>query len=89
VEVRPTTIRAVSYMWAIKRVTVVLPLVPVTAMIGMREGALSGYSMSMIGPPTSRPWPLVGARCILRPGAAFTSTWRRPAPEGGVGCRGR
>ena len=42
VQVMPTLKCAVSYIWASSRVTVVLPLVPVTARIGMRAGAPSG-----------------------------------------------
>ena len=55
------------------RAVVVLPLVPVMAAIGMREGAPGGKSMSITGPATSRDVPSVGATCMRKPGAALTS----------------
>ena len=58
---------------AIRRVVVVLPLVPVTAMIGMRAVLPGGNSMSTTGAATLRGRPSVGAMCMRKPGAAFTS----------------
>src|SRR5947207_1935729 len=56
--------------WAISLTVVVLPLVPVTAMIGMAASLPGGYSMSSIGAPTLRALPSVGCVCIRMPGAA-------------------
>ena len=47
VEVIPTRRPMSLRMWAIIRTVVVLPLVPVTATIGMRAGAPGGNSRSM------------------------------------------
>ena len=59
-------------------VVVVLPLVPVIAAIGMRDGVPGGKSMSITGPATSRGLPSVGATCMRKPGAALTSTMPPP-----------
>ena len=60
--------------WAITRVVVVLPLVPVTATRGMRPSSPGANSSSTMGTPTLRGRPKEGARCMRRPGAALTST---------------
>ena len=60
------------------RAVVVLPLVPVMAAIGMRDGVPGGKSMSSTGPATSRGFPSLGAMCIRKPGAAFTSQMAPP-----------
>jgi hypothetical protein len=60
-------------MWASIRAVVVLPLVPVTAAIGIRLGVPGGNSMSITGPATSRGRPSLGAMCIRKPGAALIS----------------
>ena len=60
--------------WAIRRVVVVLPLVPVTATSGMRPSWPGANSSSTMGTPTLRGLPKDGARCMRRPGAALTST---------------
>src|SRR5436189_166500 len=57
-------------MCASMRVVVVLPLVPVTAAIGTREGAPGGNSISITGAATSRGAPSEGATCMRKPGAA-------------------
>ncbi len=48
-------------MCASMRAVVVLPLVPVIAAIGTRDGAPGGNSMSITGPATSRGVPSLGA----------------------------
>ena len=73
VVVRPTVWPQSLRMWASIRAVVVLPLVPVIAAIGIRLGEPAGKSMSITGPATSRAFPLEGAMCIRKPGAAFTS----------------
>ena len=50
------------------RAVVVLPLVPVIAAIGMRDGVPGGNSMSITGPATSRGVPSLGATCMRKPG---------------------
>ena len=65
-------------MCAIKRVVVVLPFVPVTAIIGMRAELPGGYNISITGSATLRAKPSAGAICILKPGAAFTSKTAPP-----------
>ena len=57
---------------------VVLPFVPVTAIIGIRLGFPGGYSISITGAATFRGSPSEGAKCILKPGAAFTSKIHPP-----------
>ncbi len=61
------------------RAVVVLPLVPVTAAMGIALGEPGGKSMSTTGPDTSRGLPSLGAMCIRNPGAALTSTIPPPA----------
>ena len=60
-------------MCASMRAVVVLPLVPVTAAIGIRLGLPGGNSMSITGPATSRARPSLGAMCMRKPGAALIS----------------
>ena len=60
------------------RAVVVLPLVPVTAAIGTRPEAPGGNSMSTTGAATSRGVPSLGATCMRKPGAAFTSQMPPP-----------
>ena len=74
VVVKPTLLPVCLKIWAIKRVVVVLPFVPVIATIGTLVGAPSGNSISNTGAATLRGVPMLGAVCILKPGAAFTST---------------
>ncbi len=62
--VRPTWWPASFWMCASMRAVVVLPLVPVTAAIGIRLGLPGGNSMSSVGPATSRGRPSLGAMCI-------------------------
>ena len=73
VDVRPTVMPDIFRMCASMRDVVVLPLVPVTAAMGMRLGASGGNSMSMTGPATSRGVPSLGATCMRKPGPALTS----------------
>ncbi len=70
----PTFLPAVFMMWAIMREVVVLPLVPVTATIGTRDGLPGGKSMSITARPTWRGCPSVGWVCMRKPGPALTST---------------
>ena len=70
-------------MWAIIREVVVLPLVPVTATIGIRLGAPGGNSMSTTGLATYCGSPTVGWVCIRKPGAAFTSQMPPPVSRTG------
>ena len=65
-------------MCASMRAVVVLPLVPVKAAIGTRAGVPAGNSMSITGPATSRDLPSLGATCMRKPGAAFTSQMPPP-----------
>ena len=53
---------------------VVLPLVPVTAMTGIRPLSPLGNMWSMTALPTLRPLPKEGLMCMRKPGAALTST---------------
>jgi hypothetical protein len=64
---------AILAMWASMRAVVVLPLVPVMQAIGTLDGAPGGNSMSITGPAASRGVPSLGATCMRKPGAAFTS----------------
>ncbi|MCY1538285.1 hypothetical protein D9M68_738170 [compost metagenome] len=57
---------------------VVFPLVPVTAIIGIRADLPGGYSISITGAATLRGKPSLGAKCILKPGAALTSNTTPP-----------
>ena len=72
--VMPTRRPCVAKMCEIRRVVVVLPLVPVTATTGMRPSSPGPNSRSTMGTPTLRGLPNEGARCMRRPGAALTST---------------
>ena len=76
-------------MWAIIRTVVVLPLVPVTARIGMRAGVPGGNSRSMTGLATYCGSPSVGWVCIRKPGAALTSTIAPPVSRTGVAMSGQ
>ena len=89
VDVIPTR-RPMSFrMWAIIRTVVVLPFVPVTAMIGMRDGEPGGKSRSMTGRATYCGSPSVGWVCIRNPGAALTSTIAPPVSRTGVAMSGQ
>ncbi|OQA08444.1 MAG: hypothetical protein BWY67_01509 [Bacteroidetes bacterium ADurb.Bin397] len=70
-------------MCAIRRVVVVFPLVPETAIIGIRALEPAGYSISTTGSATFRGSPSVGAMCIRKPGAAFTSSTAPPSSSSG------
>src|SRR5690554_931291 len=62
-------------MWAINLVVVVFPFVPVTAIIGILPvSPCCGNNLSTTGDATFRGNPVVGARCILNPGPALTSS---------------
>ena len=69
----PTLCRAILKMCATMRVVVVLPFVPVIEAIGTRAGVPGGKSMSITGSATLRGSPSLGATCMRKPGAAFTS----------------
>ncbi len=81
---RPMSLR----MWAIIRTVVVLPLVPVTPMIGMRAFEPTGNSRSMTGLATYCGSPSVGLVCIRNPGAALTSTMAPPCSRMGTPMSG-
>ena len=68
VEVMPTWRPTPFMMCAIIREVVVLPLVPVTATIGTREGAPGGKSRSTTGLAMYCGSPTVGWVCIRKPG---------------------
>ena len=51
-----------------KRVVVVLPLVPVTAAMGIRPSSPSGKSVATMASPTGREMPTEGCKCIRKPG---------------------
>ena len=70
-------------MWEIIREVVVLPLVPVTATIGIRAGAPGGKSMSTTGLAMNCGSPMVGCVCIRNPGAALTSQIAPPVSRTG------
>ena len=89
VEVMPTRRPISLRMWAIIRTVVVLPLVPVTARIGMRAGVPGGNSRSMTGLATYCGSPSVGWVCIRNPGAALTSTMPPPVSRTGVAMSGQ
>ena len=61
----------------------VLPLVPVTATIGIRLGAPGGNSMSTTGLEMNCGSPIVGWVCIRKPGAALTSQIAPPVSRTG------
>ena len=83
VEVIPTLWPIPFMMWLIIRTVVVLPLEPVTEMIGMREGDPGGNSMSITGLATYCGSPSVGLVCMRNPGAALTSTMAPPVSRTG------
>ena len=89
VEVIPTRRPISLRMWAIIRTVVVLPFVPVTAMIGMRADEPGGNSKSMTGRATYCGSPSVGWVCIRKPGAALTSTIAPPVSRTGVAMSGQ
>ena len=76
-------------MWAIIREVVVLPLVPVTATIGTREGAPGGNSRSTTGLAMNCGSPTVGWVCIRKPGAALTSQMAPPVSRTGEAMSGQ
>ena len=83
VEVIPTLRPMPLKMWAIIREVVVLPLVPVTATIGIRLGEPGGNSMSITGLAMYCGSPTVGWVCIRKPGAALTSQIAPPVSRTG------
>ena len=76
-------------MCAIIREVVVLPLVPVTATIGTRDGAPGGKSRSTTGLAMYCGSPTVGWVCIRKPGAALTSQIAPPASRTGEAMSGQ
>ena len=60
-----------------------MPLVPVTATIGIRAGAPGGKSMSTTGLEMNCGSPMVGCVCIRNPGAALTSQIAPPVSRTG------
>ena len=89
VEVIPTRRPISLRMWAIIRTVVVLPLVPVTARIGIRADEPAGNRESMTGRATYCGSPSVGWVCIRNPGAALTSTIAPPVSRTGVAISGQ
>ena len=83
VEVMPTLRPMPLKMCEIIRDVVVLPLVPVTATIGIRAAAPGGNSMSMTGLAMNCGSPIVGCVCIRKPGAALTSQMAPPVSRTG------
>ena len=83
VEVIPTLRPMPLKMWLIIREVVVFPLVPVTATIGIRDGAPGGKSMSTTGLEMNCGSPMVGWVCIRKPGAALTSQIAPPVSRTG------
>ena len=88
VEVMPTWRPRPFMMCAIIRDVVVLPLVPVTATIGTRDGAPGGKSRSTTGLAMYCGSPTVGWVCIRNPGAALTSQIAPPASRTGDAMSG-
>src|SRR5574343_252955 len=82
--VMPTRRPFDSKMRPIRRLVVVLPLVPAMATTGMRALSPSGNIMPTMASPTARPLPKEGARCMRRPGAALTSTMPPPCSSSGL-----
>src|SRR6185436_4937269 len=70
VEVMPTLRPMPLKMWLIMRLVVVLPLVPVTATIGIRLGAPGGNSMSTTGLAMNWGSPIAGCGVDLADRAA-------------------
>ena len=72
-----------------KRVVVVLPLMPVTATTGMRPSSPSGKSVATMASPTGREMPTEGCKCIRKPGRRVdlddhaALLFQRPADVGG------
>ena len=83
VEVIPTLRPMPLKMWEIIREVVVLPLVPVTATIGIRAVAPGGKSMSTTGLAMNCGSPMVGCVCMRKPGAALTSQIAPPVSRTG------
>ena len=83
VEVIPTLRPMPLKMCAIIRLAVVLPFVPVTAMIGIRALVPGGNIKSTTGFATYCGSPMVGWECIRKPGAAFTSQIAPPVSRTG------
>ena len=81
--VNPTLYPTDLQMCAVNRVVVVFPLVPVTAMMGILPVLLCGNSILITGSETFLGKPTVGSMCILKPGAAFTSSTAPPFSEMG------
>ena len=81
--VMPTLRPSPLKMWEIIRLVVVLPLVPVTATIGIREVAPGGKSMSTTGLAMNCGSPIVGCVCMRKPGAALTSQIAPPVSRTG------
>ena len=81
--VMPTRRPLAASRWAIRRVVVVLPLVPVTATTGTRPSSPGANRREITASPTSRPLPYDGERCMRRPGAALTSTMPPPVSSSG------
>ena len=89
VEVIPTLRPRPLKMCAIIRDVVVLPLVPVTATIGTRDGAPGGKSRSTTGLAMNCGTPTVGWVCIRKPGAALTSQIAPPVSRTGEAMSGQ
>ena len=89
VEVMPTWRPTPFMMCAIIRDVVVLPLVPVTATIGTRDGAPGGKSRSTTGLAMYCGSPTVGWVCIRNPGAALTSQIAPPVSRTGEAMSGQ
>ena len=83
VEVMPTLRPMPLKMCAIIRLVVVLPLVPVTATIGIRALVPGGNSRSTTGLAMYCGSPMVGCVCIRKPGAALTSQIAPPVSRTG------
>ena len=88
VEVMPTLRPIPLKTCAIIRDVVVLPLVPVTATIGIRLGRPAGNSESSTGLATNCASPTVGWVCIRNPGAALTSQMAPPVSRTGSAMSG-
>src|SRR3954453_23436380 len=84
VVVYPTRQPHSDMTWAIILTVVVLPLVPVTATSGMRDGSSRAKRLSTIAPPADLGSPTDGCSCIRIPGAAFTSITVAPDSASGA-----
>ena len=89
VEVMPTLRPMPLKMWAIMRDVVVLPLVPVTATMGTRDGDPGGNSRSTTGLAIYCGSPTVGWVCMRKPGAALTSQIAPPVSRTGEAMSGQ